>query len=369
MPKSKATQVASHCEGKKTRARKPKQPSVASIANIDQTSSSTPSGNVQLRPPVTRRVAKPTFAEVTAKNTSDVSEVAPTRPKSVVPPTNQKVRPTSVMIVNLPECTSTRLDERDEAERRAWGQLCQALGLETTPPIRTTRIGDRQRSTIRPLRVELPNEAVAETMILASNALGRTDFKGVRIYPDVSWSEREARRISLKTTPAKEISRRRSVILHGIPESTSQVPLEQLHHDRAQWAYLKSVMCPVPTAIRAAYLTRLPRPAHLSQMTQPRLLRLTLANQEMVTQLLEAWSSVRLRFSREIRIHEDRQRSVRAAARDPVVKQPVVACEVLPKPTAAPTNPSLDATRTVDTAGTSSTPAQTDAGNCPQPVC
>jgi hypothetical protein len=178
----------------------------------------------------------------------------------------------------------------------------------------------------RALRAELDSEAHAENLILASAALTNTSLKQVRIYPDVSWSEREARRLALKSTSATELTRRRSVVLRGIPESTSEDLRSQLEHDRAQWAYLKSKISTDPTTIRAAYIKRLPRPAHLSSLKAPRLLRITLASEPMATTLLEGWYSHKREFPVEIRLHPDRPRAVRTTPGDPVVQQPTVVC-------------------------------------------
>ena len=174
----------------------------------------------------------------------------------------------------------------------------------------------RRAAKPRPLRVDLENEHDTEGLLLASAALPHSSQPSVRIYPDVPWSERESRRQALKSTPAYELTRRRSVILHGIPECASPEILSAVTHDRAQWAYIKSKILPDVTAIRACYIRRLPRPTHLSTIRAPRLLRVSLADTDMVTKLLECWYAKRHLFP-DIRIHEDQPRPKRMAHHPP----------------------------------------------------
>ena len=236
----------------------------------------------------------------------------------------------SVVLMNVPECLSERLDVREREQNQFWENLTKELRLASLRAVRSVRIGPRTDSQQpRPLRVELDSAQAAEDLLLSSSALRLSTMKDIRIYPDVPWSEREARRQAIKSTPPKELSRRRSVILRGIPESPLEEPLAQLEHDRAQWAFIKSKLFTNPCNIRVAYMRRLPRPVHLSSLHAPHLLRITLANEAMVTDVLEAWYQVRRNFPSEIRLHRDMPRDDRRAS-PTTVTQPVVSCERLP---------------------------------------
>ena len=187
-----------------------------------------------------------------------------------------------------------------------------------------------RRQQPRSLRVELTDPSAAELLVLSSADHKTNDTNEVQICLELPWKERQARKLSWKDN-ANSGDQSRSLIIHGIPEPNNQFPRSHIQQEWDQWNYIRNRLGLSLEQVTACKLHRIPRPIHLSSIKAPRLLRITLATNNMRHTTLTAWESLRNLFPSEIRLHPDQPRSLRRA-----VKRPLQVC--LPTVIVAPPN-------------------------------
>ena len=175
----------------------PKPSKISSNNNVLDT-------NPKVLAPKKRRPKRPVsiLAEEFTKTNLDTlqgSEMASTGSQCAVN-IPQTVHCTSVIALNVPESTARELAVKEEDERSQWRKLCSEMGLPTVNPIRLVRLGRPEPGKARPLRITLSNEADTEQTILGSSLLATTSSQ-IRLYADVSWSERQARKQALQSVP------------------------------------------------------------------------------------------------------------------------------------------------------------------------
>ena len=296
----------------------------------------------EVRPPHIKRQRKPRKGKAKAANLTNMTCSAPTNlgvnantTVSTNPPNRRNtatntvqsvqtnaVSATSLIVFNLPESNAPRLADRESEESASWRKLCADLKVTFSGPPTLVRLQRSTRSPHRPLRVTLQSELEIEKIIIASS-LAQND---IRIQPDISWAERQKRNTLQDKEARLSALRKRSVIIHGVPELGVNDRHLKTEHDTAQWSYIRSKLHLNSGALWASGINRLPRPPHLNQLTAPRLLRVTLATEEMATTLLSEWYTVRGAFPRDIRLHADTPREIRARHRAPTISLPTVAC-------------------------------------------
>lgn len=220
-------------------------------------------------------------------------------------------RTTSVILFGVPESTSALLSDRATHDSGVWGEISQLLGMGPVKPVSLRRLVGNP-STVpspRPLRAEFTSSSQAESAILLAKHLEGTHLSQVRIRADLPKSNR-----------GPDLSNRleRQIIIRGVPEGSD--PETQRDHDRLQWAYIAQRIS-VPN-ILATDVARLPRPAHLSNLNQPRLLRVTLLTSSMATQILDRWSNARNTLPENVRIHPCRSRDQRITRRQELPIEP-----------------------------------------------
>ena len=161
----------------------------------------------------------------------------------------------------------------------------------------------------RPLRVTLSNvEDVERLLVLTSVPSGAQETR-MRARPDFPWPVREERRARNKNSEDTGYDRKCSMILHGIPESSTGASAQK--HDFEQWQYVRRKLSLSVEDCGAWSLQRIPRPAQL-RIAAPRLTRVTLLSPEMATTLLERWYTCKHTFPQEVRLHPDRPKRERA---------------------------------------------------------
>ena len=224
-------------------------------------------------------------------------------------------RPCSVIAFNLPECTSASLATREAEDSKAFRLQCAALKVTTGKPQRLVRISWKRNQT-RPLRIDLSDYNEAEKLIVTSASQKRSDINQVRICTDLSWEERQLRKQAWQNNPTGGM-REKSVIVHGIPEEIDLPTQSRILCDCDQWQFLREKLELTYSEAAACQIQRLPRPAHLSHIQAPRLLRVTLVNKHMAENILRSWERNRLTLPRDIRIHSDRPREERRQSQRP----------------------------------------------------
>ena len=229
----------------------------------------------------------------------------------------------SLIVLNWPESTSNSLAQRDQDEASKWASLCDLLQVNSQGLRRITRLSSPLSDLPRPVRITLDSADDVERIIVMS-VLYKERLGGVKVLPDLPWAERQARRIARLADPSANLSRPRSVVLHGVPELAEGDARCKLAHDFNQWQYIKSKVASTAD-IGACAVSRLPRPAHLSWLPSPRLLRVTLPTEQMAQELVDLWEASPQCRPQGIRLHHDRPRSVRLRDRkQPIGMQPQV---------------------------------------------
>jgi hypothetical protein len=259
----------------------------------------------------------------------------------------------SVIIFNLKEPSSTLLQQREAQDYLAWTSVCKALGLGDmeTPILQRLSRGQSTINEDKPRLVKATFKSAdcVQQLLLTASTMGKPHLGDVRIRADLTRSERLNRKEVFISNQGSDCVRRRSVILHGIP--TSENPNSCLDHETGQWNYIR---CKLKVDAIASHIARLPRPAHLSTIKAPRLLRITFVSEYMASQVLEAWHTKRNEFPRDVRIHSDQPRSLRQTL------------------TGGPTQHSPDAGVTVDLIDLTQQQSTATSGlskNDRQPVC
>ena len=266
------------------------------------------------------------FMHLLDKNTTEYTKL-PINTNGVPNSLNPTPNPKNMVIFNLPEVSSISLAAREQEEQKSVLDMGKAVGVNFTKPIRLVRLNWRKEGP-RPLRVETEEPDCRERLMVLSAVLNTENPNRPRITSDIPWSEREKRRRIRATIHTNNALRARSIILHGIPQSSEQSELEQLKSDLEQWCYIRTKLSLPPEVTRACSIQRLPRPVHLNGITAPRLLRVTLATSDMASAILNSWEQARTLFPSSIRLHPDIPRDTRIQSRQPPrISSPVISLE------------------------------------------
>ncbi|CAI2739101.1 unnamed protein product, partial [Dicrocoelium dendriticum] len=157
-----------------------------------------------------------------------------------------------------------------------WSSICTALNLPETKPISLTRLTRHTSSPSagkpRLLRVDLQPGPAMEDVLLSAHLLRNNASLGIyqiRIFPDIPWTKRAARRQQL-TPPTQPCS----IIVHGVPElhALDATLQQRQQHDCNQWRFLQQTLNIVNVITTDVH--RLPRPASYTG-TAPHLLKVT----------------------------------------------------------------------------------------------
>ncbi|CAH8544086.1 unnamed protein product [Dicrocoelium dendriticum] len=251
----------------------------------------------------------PQFTHVTQPRPSQCSQGTNTPRSSGLPEFNRK----TLILFNVDESDHPSLSHRASADLSQWQSLRQLLGLPPTSSPSLCRLraprspGDKRP---RPLRVTLESADDVEETLLASACLNKLNTK-IRAQPDFPWVVREARREARINSTCANHDRACSIIIHGVPELHTADPVESSRHDVQQWCYIRSQLNLSVDNCGAWSVHRLPRPAHLSQIQAPKLLRVILFTPEMRQTVLQRWYELRGNFPYEVRMHPDKPREER----------------------------------------------------------
>ena len=251
------------------------------------------------------------------------------------------ISPNTLIVLNAPECTANSLITREAADTSIWRDLCQMLKVPQIDPKRIVRIGPKTGT--RPMRVELHATSAVDTILIAGSTLRANSDSKIRVSPDLPWHIRQIRQKARQA--GGDPQRRCNVILHGIPESPLADPQDACTHDAQQWAFIRNKLGLSPLDARVCNISRIPRPLHLSNISAPRLLRVSLITEEMASTVLSSWDTSHNMFPRDIRVHQDRPRCDRTQSRGPPqVSKPVsVSIDPIP-PQPQPTSSTSTAT-------------------------
>ena len=265
--------------------------------NFERREVSNPTGLVNTKRPV-KQQAGPESRKVSRGTCTPASE-------------NDSNRHSSVIIFGVPESTDQSLRARDkEDEKHITDVLCHmGLPREIVKYHRLNSSGTTTKNhASRPIRLEMKNPKAASEILIRSPVLHSSEWSHIRIRRDLQWSERQRRR---ETPKHNDDSDPRSIIIRGIPEAKGQDI--QCLHDSEQWNYIleKSSL----SDVLAERVTRLPRPAHLTRLSSPRLIKVVLFDEGMKHRFLQGWRKAKHTFATDIKCHESRPREERVAIR------------------------------------------------------
>ncbi|CAH8490650.1 unnamed protein product [Heterobilharzia americana] len=234
--------------------------------------------------------------------------------KSGVPPTTNPGhrRTNSIILFNVDVSTDSLLVEREQFDSRMWTDYCQMLGLPPLPATlcRLSRGSHAPRDKPPPLRVSLNTAKEAEDTLLLSRQPDVVNACKIRARPDKPWSIREEERKSAVGNP----NRNNTIVVHGIPELPSDSSVKDRYfHDVQQWQWLSTKVG--LNSIPANSVSRLPRPAHLKTIPNPRLLAVQFDSYASLTDVLHAWYNAKDRMGGSIRICESKPRPTRQEER------------------------------------------------------
>ena len=117
------------------------------------------------------------------------------------------------------------------------------------------------------------------------------------------------------------------IVIRGIPETeNSSSPTG----DYQQWSYISRLL--QRPQLFARELVRLPRPTHLAQIQEPKLMRITLVSPDVASDLLGYWKDVKPTFPPGITIHGCRTRKQRQNfnPKSPILSVPAVTISPIP---------------------------------------
>jgi hypothetical protein len=212
---------------------------------------------------------------------------------------------------NVPECTSSCLDERDSFDRRQFSEHCAHLGSHTIPITRAQRLHknkDPQYSNLpRPLKITVENHSDLEMLLILQQADHSSCSNSIRFRTHIPRNIRNA--LSRPNSSADD-RRSRSIIIRNVPGSESDNPSVQTLHDLRQWKFIS-------TQTKLHNLTvvgvnRLPRPVRLMGSSTPRLLRVTFLTRSMAEHAIDEWKSVKHLLPAGIAYHADLPPAARA---------------------------------------------------------
>lgn len=136
---------------------------------------------------------------------------------------------------------------------------------------------------------------VEEVLLSAHNL--RTLSPKIRIFPDVPWSERQQKKDNPLT--AKIVKDKKTVLIHGIPESQENDTIKRRAHDCREWKFIQELIG--TKDVITTGLTRLPYSPNYKG-TGPRILKVSVLQESMVTSLLETWYAKRRLAPPEVRL-------------------------------------------------------------------
>lgn len=255
----------------------------------NQTASATPTEvlvtTVKTTDPISRDAATEPTA-IVAKNTVGNSLKAPS-PQEIREKDKINKRETLTVICSkIPEPKSNSLATRREEELKSWQEMCSKMGIDVAP-VTLTRLTRKKDSPHinepRLLRVTLRNMTDVETILLASHLLKGTE--ATRIHPDVPWTER-TKRGRIEPKEANMQKNQRSILIHGIPELGDEDDAANHLHACGEWSYIQQLL--ELDDVLATDIYRIPRSPNYKG-TAPRLLKVTLLTQEMLTTTLDTW--------------------------------------------------------------------------------
>ena len=226
-------------------------------------------------------------------------------------PGKDSTRNSSVIIFGVPESTDQSLRARDKEDENYITGVLRHMGIQCEV-VKHHRLNSSTTTTnthaSRPIRLEMADPTTASEILLRSPMLHLSEWSQVRIRRDLQWSERQRRR---ETPRHNDNSDSRSIIIRGIPEAGEQG--HQCKHDSEQWNYIleKSRL----SDILAERVIRLPRPAHLTRLSSPRLIKVVLFDEGMKHRFLQGWRKAKYTFGTDIKCHESRPREERVAIR------------------------------------------------------
>ena len=148
-----------------------------------------------------------------------------------------KARDDSLIIQGLPECPEAALHLREAHDRSLWADLCSKMDLNPINPKSITRLarkaGSLHAEKPRLIRVHFSDDPDLESVLLAAYKL--VPLGSVHIFPDIPWAERQRRK---NFNEAQSFDRARNVIIHGVPQSITNDPTDDIE----QWKYLSRTL-------------------------------------------------------------------------------------------------------------------------------
>ena len=212
----------------------------------------------------------------------------------------------TVICTNMPEPVAPSLKERHESELKNWNDLCAKMNISVEPACltRLTRHPSSEHANLpRLLRVTLKNMEDVESVLLSAYKL-RSASVACRIFPDIPWSQRQQKKE--KPSEARITDQKRAVFVHGIPESPNNDESEKRAHDCREWKFIQELIGTKGIITTGMY--RIPYSPNYKG-SGPRILKVLLLNEVMVTTLLETWYAKRSVAPPELRIRPTEIRS------------------------------------------------------------
>ena len=217
----------------------------------------------------------------------------------------------AVIIFNTEESTSASLECRRAHDYSIWESICISMELKRIAAVNIYRLNNKIPGTNRPLKIELEDDKTLEKVLLSIPLLDKMKWGNIKIKRDIPWTERETIRTHKLSQNLPR--QKNSVIARGIPEGSYQSNATNLAHDMAQWEFIKHTL--TEGQVIATSVVRLPRPSHLASLQQPKLLRITLATEEMANIILQSFEHKRRLLDPNIKIHLCRPRDQRTQQR------------------------------------------------------
>ena len=212
----------------------------------------------------------------------------------------------TVICTNVPEPTAKSLKERHQEEIQKWNELSNLMGV-SVEPVSLTRLSRPPSSghagEPRLLRIQLKSLVDVEDVLLSAHILRSASLK-TRIFPDIPWSQRQEKKENPEK--AKKASEKKTVLIHGIPESQATDEKGKRAHDCQEWKFIQELIG--TKDIVTTSVSRLPHSPNYKG-TGPRILRVSMLQEEMVTSMLETWYVKRRLAPPELRIHTPDGRS------------------------------------------------------------
>ncbi|CAH8559136.1 unnamed protein product [Dicrocoelium dendriticum] len=204
-----------------------------------------------------------------------------------------------IICSNVPESKANSIKDRLLDDMKQWESICRAIGMQPKQAslCRIIRhLNSLHYGEQRLLQVTLQSGNEAETVLLSAHRL-RDSSCGVRIFPDISWSERRQR----KQNPGEHRKQtdERSIFVHGVPETQAPEESQVKAHDLEEWRYFREA--PSLHDVIASSTSRLPISPNYKG-SGPRVLKVLLYSKQTVETVLGNWHKFRTKLPSEIRL-------------------------------------------------------------------